>query len=97
MTLPTRDELELTELADAVLEKFGAIDILVNNAGATWGAPAEDHPIEGWDKLVNVNLTGAFLLSQQIAKRSQQQFIAQWQHTGALNGDIWVSTNRGAT
>ncbi len=42
----------------------------MNNAGATWGAPAEDHPVEGWDKLVNVNLTGAFLLSQQIAKRS---------------------------
>jgi len=57
-------------LADAVLKKFGKVDILVNNAGATWGAPAEDHPIEGWDKLVNVNLTGAFLLSQAIAKRS---------------------------
>ena len=57
-------------LVDDVLKKFGKIDILVNNAGATWGAPAEDHPIEAWDKLVNVNLTGAFLLSQQIAKRS---------------------------
>ena len=57
-------------LADAVLKKFGKVDILVNNAGATWGAPAEDHPIEAWDKLVNVNLTGAFLLSQAIAKRS---------------------------
>jgi NAD(P)-dependent dehydrogenase (short-subunit alcohol dehydrogenase family) len=57
-------------LADAVLKKFGKVDILVNNAGATWGAPAEDHPLEGWDKLVNVNLTGAFLLSQAVAKRS---------------------------
>jgi gluconate 5-dehydrogenase len=57
-------------LADAVLKDFGKVDILVNNAGATWGAPAEDHPLEAWDKLVNVNLTGAFLLSQQIAKRS---------------------------
>jgi NAD(P)-dependent dehydrogenase (short-subunit alcohol dehydrogenase family) len=57
-------------LADAVLKDFGKVDILVNNAGATWGAPAEDHPLEAWDKLVNVNLTGAFLLSQQVAKRS---------------------------
>src|SRR5687768_15954886 len=57
-------------LVDAVLAKFGKVDILVNNAGATWGAPAEDHPLEAWDKLVNVNLTGAFLLSQLIAKRS---------------------------
>jgi NAD(P)-dependent dehydrogenase (short-subunit alcohol dehydrogenase family) len=57
-------------LADAALKDFGRVDILVNNAGATWGAPAEDHPVEAWDKLVNLNLTGAFLLSQQIAKRS---------------------------
>ncbi len=61
---------QIVPLADAVLKKLGKVDILVNNAGATWGAPAEDHPVEGWDKLVSVNLTGAFLLSQQIAKRS---------------------------
>ena len=63
-------------LADAALRKFGKVDILVNNAGATWGAPAEDHPLEAWDKLVNVNLTAAFLLSQQIAKRSM--IPAKW-------------------
>ncbi|MBV8032519.1 MAG: SDR family oxidoreductase [Betaproteobacteria bacterium] len=61
---------QIPALVDAVLKKFGRIDILVNNAGATWGAPAEDHPLEGWDKLVNVNLTAAFLLSQAVAKRS---------------------------
>jgi gluconate 5-dehydrogenase len=63
-------------LVDAVLAKFGKVDILVNNAGATWGAPAEDHPLEAWDKLVNVNMTGAFLLSQAIAKKSM--IPARW-------------------
>jgi NAD(P)-dependent dehydrogenase (short-subunit alcohol dehydrogenase family) len=63
-------------LVDAVLAKFGKVDILVNNAGATWGAPAEDHPLEAWDKLVSVNMTGAFLLSQAIAKRSM--IPARW-------------------
>ena len=66
----------IAPLAEQVLEQFGKIEILVNNAGATWGAPAEDHPIEGWDKLVAVNLTAAFLLSQQIAKRSM--IPAKW-------------------
>jgi len=55
---------------DAVMKAYGQIDILVNNAGATWGAPAEDHPLEAWNKLVNVNLTGAFLLSQAVGKAS---------------------------
>ncbi len=57
-------------VADAILAKYGKVDILVNNAGATWGAPAEDHPLEAWDKLVNLNLTGAFVLTQIIGKKS---------------------------
>jgi len=61
---------QIPALVDAVLAKFGKIDILVNNAGAVWVAPAEDHPLEAWDKLLNLNLTGTFLLSQQVAKRS---------------------------
>src|SRR5205807_6270429 len=62
--------------AEAVLKEFKKIDILVNNAGATWGAPAEDHPLEAWDKLVNVNLTGAFVLTQIIGKQSM--IPARW-------------------
>jgi NAD(P)-dependent dehydrogenase (short-subunit alcohol dehydrogenase family) len=62
--------------AEEVLNRFHKIDILVNNAGATWGAPAEDHPLEAWDKLINVNLTGAFLLTQMIGKRSM--IPARW-------------------
>jgi NAD(P)-dependent dehydrogenase (short-subunit alcohol dehydrogenase family) len=63
-------------VAEEILKNFGKVDILVNNAGATWGAPAEDHPLEAWDKLVNVNLTGAFVLSQFIGKRSM--IPAKW-------------------
>ena len=55
---------------DAVAAAAGApIDILVNNAGATWGAPAEEHPLEGWNKVMDLNLTGVFLLTQQIGVR----------------------------
>lgn len=56
-------------LVDSVVARFGKIDILVNNAGAAWNAPAETYPIEAWDKLVRLNLTGAFLLAQQVAVR----------------------------
>jgi len=57
-------------MVSKLLERHGKVDILVNNAGATWGAPAEDHPLEAWQKLVNLNLTGTFLVTQAVGKRS---------------------------
>ncbi|WP_332769312.1 SDR family oxidoreductase [Phenylobacterium sp.] len=64
-----KDE-DLLRLADESIAKLGRVDILVNNAGANWGAPAEDYPIEAWDKVMNLNIRSLFVLSQQIAKRS---------------------------
>ncbi|HSQ09898.1 MAG TPA: SDR family oxidoreductase, partial [Burkholderiaceae bacterium] len=61
-------EDELTRLAREAVARLGPIDILVNNAGATWGAPAEDHPLEAWDKVMNLNIRGVFLLTQAIGK-----------------------------
>lgn len=58
------------QVVDAVMKEYGQIDILVNNAGATWGAPAEEHPLEAWEKVIGVNLTGAFLLTQAVANAS---------------------------
>ena len=63
-------DLEIARLANETLHRMGDIDILVNNAGAAWGAPAEDHPIAAWDKVMNLNIRGYFLLSQAIAKQS---------------------------
>ncbi len=57
-------------LASAALKVLGEVDILVNNAGASWGAPAEDHPIEAWDKVMNLNIRGIFVLTQAIGKAS---------------------------
>jgi gluconate 5-dehydrogenase len=57
-------------MVSKLLGHYGKVDILVNNAGASWGAPAEDHPLEAWQKLLNLNLTGTFLVTQMIAKRS---------------------------
>ncbi len=57
-------------LVDEALKRLGHIDILINNAGATWGAPAEDHPTDAWDKVMNLNVRSIFLLSQMVGKRS---------------------------
>jgi gluconate 5-dehydrogenase len=66
----------IAPVADEILAKLGRVDILVNNAGATWGAPAETHPLEAWDKLVNVNLSGLFALTQIVARKSM--IPARW-------------------
>ncbi|MES2946169.1 MAG: SDR family oxidoreductase [Pseudomonadota bacterium] len=63
-------ESEIRALADEAIKRLGHIDILVNNAGAAWGAPAEDHPVDAWDKVMNLNIRGYFILSQHIAKLS---------------------------
>ena len=63
-------EAEIQRLADETLQRMGEVDILVNNAGAAWGAPAQDHPIEAWDKVMNLNIRGYFILSQILGKKS---------------------------
>ncbi len=63
-------EVDLRALADEAIKRLGRVDILVNNAGAAWGAAAEDHPVDAWDKVMNLNIRGYFILSQHIAKHS---------------------------
>jgi gluconate 5-dehydrogenase len=63
-------EADIHRLGAETLERMGDVDILVNNAGAAWGAPAEDHPLEAWDKVMNLNVRGYFILSQYLAKHS---------------------------
>jgi NAD(P)-dependent dehydrogenase (short-subunit alcohol dehydrogenase family) len=61
---------EARRVVAETMERMGRIDILVNNAGATWGAPAEDHPLEAWDKVMNLNIRSLFVFSQAAAKAS---------------------------
>lgn len=64
------NEADIERLAKEAVQRLGQVDILVNNAGASWGAPAEEHPTAAWDKVMNLNVRGYFLLSQQIARLS---------------------------
>lgn len=60
-------------VVDETLAHFGQIDILVNNSGATWGAPAVEMPLEAWQKVMDVNVTGTFLMSQAVGKQMIKQ------------------------
>lgn len=99
-------EEDIVKLADQTLERMGDVHILVNNAGAAWGAPAEDHPVEAWDKVMNLNIRGYFILAQQIGKRSmiprQQGRIINIASIAGLGGNppemntIAYNTSKGA-
>ncbi len=70
MAADCADPAQIEKLAQQAMATLGHVDILVNNAGAAWGAAAEDYPLEAWDKVMNLNIRGYFLLSQQIGRLS---------------------------
>ena len=61
---------QVERLVETAMATLGHIDILVNNAGTSWGARAEDHPLQAWDKVFDLNVRALFLMSQQVARRS---------------------------
>ena len=70
-----------------------SLDILVNNAGAAWGAPYEEFPESGWDKVVDLNLKAPFFLTQALTpllKRAATDHLAKVIHIASIDG---VSVN----
>ncbi|MFY9932534.1 MAG: SDR family oxidoreductase [Streptosporangiaceae bacterium] len=57
-------EEECVRLATEVGRSEERVHILVNNAGANWGAPLEEFPTSGWDKVVDLNLKAPFFLTR---------------------------------
>ena len=57
-------QADVRRVVDQTIATYGKVDILINNAGVTWAAEPEDMPLDKWQKVVDINLTGAFLFSQ---------------------------------
>jgi gluconate 5-dehydrogenase len=64
------DAAQVQRVCEEAMQQLGRIDILVNNAGATWGAPAEEHPLDAWDKVMSLNVRSLFVFSQAVARAS---------------------------
>jgi NAD(P)-dependent dehydrogenase (short-subunit alcohol dehydrogenase family) len=71
-TLPVEvnvaDLKSVAAMVAAVLKAFGRIDILVNNAGVGGNTPFLDTSLEEWSRIIGINLTGAFLVAQAVAR-----------------------------
>src|SRR5699024_10606526 len=96
---------EIKNVVRQTKDYFGTIDILVNNSGATWAAKVEEMPQEAWEKVMNVNVTGTFLMSQVVGKvmiKQKQGKIINISSTADLGGTppfmqtIGYNTSKGA-
>jgi NAD(P)-dependent dehydrogenase (short-subunit alcohol dehydrogenase family) len=68
-----REPASIEAVVRRTVETFGRVDILVNNAGTSWGAAPEDVPLAGWQKVLDINLTGAFLFAQAVGRELIRQ------------------------
>ena len=64
---------EVQAVVDETVSRFGSVDILINNAGISWGAMPEDMPLDQWQKVLNVNLTGCFVFAQAVGREMLKQ------------------------
>lgn len=67
------DPSDVQTLVDTTVAKFGSVDILINNAGISWGAMPEEMPLDKWQKVIDVNLTGCFLMAQAAGREMLKQ------------------------
>ncbi|MBS0427937.1 MAG: SDR family oxidoreductase [Proteobacteria bacterium] len=76
-------------LVDAYGKHEGSLDILVNNAGAAWGAPYDEFPEAGWDKVTDLNMKTPFFLTQALTpmlKKAATDHLAKVIHVASIDG-----------
>jgi gluconate 5-dehydrogenase len=66
---------DVQAVVDKTVARYGKVDILINNAGVTWGDEPERMPLDKWQRVIDANLTGAFLFSQAAAR---DMLTRQW-------------------
>ncbi|MFC4768996.1 SDR family oxidoreductase [Effusibacillus consociatus] len=64
---------DVARVVEQTKDQFGKIDILINNSGISWGAPVEEYPLEKFNQILNVNVTGLFLMSQAVGREMVAQ------------------------
>jgi NAD(P)-dependent dehydrogenase (short-subunit alcohol dehydrogenase family) len=77
---------QINSLVEKVVAKFGKIDILVNNAGTSIASMAIDVEEKAWDALMNINLKGAFFLSQAVARIMKEKGGGTIINVSSING-----------
>ena len=80
------NEVEVKEMINLIIQKFGKIDCLVNNAGIAIDTLFEDKTVENFKKILDVNLIGTFLVSKYVSKYMLEQKKGNIINISSTNG-----------
>jgi NAD(P)-dependent dehydrogenase (short-subunit alcohol dehydrogenase family) len=81
-----RDEAQVEAAVAAAIESFGRIDVLVNAAGVGGGGPAHELAADEWDRVVDINLKGSFLVAKHVLARMLEQGSGSVIHLASVEG-----------
>lgn len=82
------DEGSVKNAVQQAVEKFSRIDVLVNNAGINKLAPAEEMPLDVWQRIINVNFTGTFLMCREVGNVMLEQGAGNIVNIASMSGLI---------
>lgn len=77
---------DVQAVVDETIAKFGTVDVLINNAGISWGAMPEEMPLDKWQKVLDVNLTGCFLMAQAAGREMLKQNSGSIVNIASISG-----------
>lgn len=88
LTTDVTDEQQVLELFRRTMNEFGRVDILVNNAGTAIGKPTDELSLEAWRKVIDCNVTGAFLCSREAFKVMKRQRAGRILNIGSVSAKV---------
>jgi NAD(P)-dependent dehydrogenase (short-subunit alcohol dehydrogenase family) len=86
--LDVTSKKSVLEGVDGIMNHFGKVDILINNAGINHRVPALEFPEEAWDRIINTNLKGYFLVAQAVVPQMLERGYGKVINISSIMGTV---------
>lgn len=99
--LDVRNASEVQRVVEQVIADFAAINVLVNSAGVSFQGSVLDNPLEAWERVIGINLTGSYLCTQAVARHMSERragrivFLASISGQQVWSGRVAYSSSKG--